>query len=87
MPLKAVLIAPHGTVYQNGQAQPNLLEELVLFIKRMQARGVHVGLWSRHPVNCTSHGRTERVETFLSRATGASVPFIKPPPVTFRHGA
>jgi hypothetical protein len=77
MPLKAVLIAPHGTVYQNGQAQPNLLEELVLFIQRMQARGVHVGLWSRHPVTCTSHGRTERVETFLSRATGASVPFYQ----------
>ena len=47
MGLKAVLIGPHGTVYQNGQAQPQLLGDLVLFIQRMQAKGVHVGLWSR----------------------------------------
>jgi hypothetical protein len=45
------------------------------FIQRMQARGVHVGPWLRHPVTCTSQGRTEPVETFLSRMTGAPIPF------------
>jgi hypothetical protein len=77
MPLKAVLIGPRGTVYQNGKAQPSLLRDLVLFIQRMQAKGVHVGLWSRHPVTYTSRGHTDPVEAFLSRATGANVPFYQ----------
>jgi hypothetical protein len=77
MSLKAVLIGPRGTVYQHGQAQPNLLRDLILFIQRMHARNVHVGLWSRHPVTCTSGGRTESVEAYLSRATGVPIPFYQ----------
>ena len=42
MALRAVLIGPDGTVYKDGRADQALLDGLVVFIKRMQAKGVHV---------------------------------------------
>jgi hypothetical protein len=51
MALKAVLIGPRGTVFKDGNAQTGILNDLVLFIRRMHAKGVHVGLWSQHPVS------------------------------------
>ena len=33
----------------------------------MQARGVHVGLWSQHPVNYRYQGGAEPIEAYLSR--------------------
>lgn len=77
MPLKAVLIGPHGTVFKDGKVQPALLSELVLFIRRMNAKGVHVGLWSQHPVNYQQQDRTEAVESYLSRQSGVQVPFYR----------
>jgi hypothetical protein len=63
MALKAVLIGPRGTVFKDGIAQTGLLNDLIMFIRRMQARGVHVGLWSRHAVNYNHQGKQK-----LSRA-------------------
>jgi hypothetical protein len=77
MPLKAVLIGPRGTVFKDGTAQTGLLNDLIMFIQRMQARGVHVGLWSRHAVNYNHRGTTETVENYLSRRCGAEVPFYR----------
>jgi hypothetical protein len=56
MALRAVLIGPDGTVFKDGRADQTLLDGLVIFIKRMQAKGVHVGLWSRHAVVRTAPG-------------------------------
>jgi hypothetical protein len=77
MALKAVLIGPRGTVFKDGTAQTGLLNDLIMFIQRMQARGVHVGLWSRHAVNYDHRGKTETVESYLSRRCGAEVPFYR----------
>ena len=75
MPLKAVLIGPRGTVFKDGKVQPGVLNELVMFIRRMQAKGVHVGLWSQHPVGYRQADRVEPVESYLSRQCGTQVPF------------
>jgi methionine salvage enolase-phosphatase E1 len=75
MPLKAVLIGPRGTVFKEGKVHPGLLSELVLFIRRMNAKGVHVGLWSQHPVGYRQQDRLETVEAYLSRQSGTQVPF------------
>jgi hypothetical protein len=75
MALKAVLIGPRGTVYKDGKAQPDLLNDLIEFILRMQKRGVHVGLWSQHPVAYRQQGRSEPVEAYFSRQSGVHVPF------------
>ena len=77
MALKAVLIGPRGTVFKDGRAEAKLLNELILFIHRMQARGVHVGLWSQHPVSYNNQGRTEPVQDFLSREAGTAIPFYR----------
>jgi hypothetical protein len=77
MTLKAVLIGPRGTIYKDGKAQTNLLEDLIVFIRRMFDLGVHVGLWSRHSITYTHQGQSESVENFLSRRTGITVPFYR----------
>jgi hypothetical protein len=77
MALKAILIGPRGTVFKDRIAQTGLLNDLIMFIQRMQARGVHIGLWSRHAVNYSHRGRTESVESYLSRQCGAEVPFYR----------
>jgi hypothetical protein len=75
MPLKAVLIGPRGTVFKEGKVQPGVLNDLVMFIGRMQAKGVHVGLGSQHPVGYRQADRVEPVESYLSRQCGTQVPF------------
>jgi hypothetical protein len=75
MPLKAVLIGPRGTVFKDGSADPKLLDDLIIFIRRMHDLGVHVGLWSRHKVFKTDGGSREAVEDYLSRSAGVGVPF------------
>jgi hypothetical protein len=77
MPLKAVLIGPRGTVFKDNKAQTRLLDDLIQFIRRMNALKVHVGLWSQHPVNYNEQGHLESVESYLSRQSGASVPFYR----------
>jgi hypothetical protein len=77
MPLKAVLIGPHGTVFKEGKVQPALMSDLVLFIRRMTANGIHVGLWSQHPVTYRHRGGEDPVETYLSRQSGTAVPFYR----------
>jgi hypothetical protein len=80
MALKVVLIGPRGTVYKDGKAQTTLLNNLILFIRKMHQRGVHVGLWSQHPTTYSSGGKSEAVESYLSRQCGAAVPFYRPLP-------
>jgi hypothetical protein len=64
MALKVVLIGPRGTVFKDGKVQAALLREFVLFIQRMQAKGVHVGLWSQHyPVSYRHQGGEELIES------------------------
>ena len=77
MALKVVLIGPRGTVFKDGQAQTEILNDLVLFIRRMHATGVHVGLWSQHPASYRQQELSEPVETFLSRQSGTNVPFYR----------
>jgi hypothetical protein len=77
MALKAVLIGPRGTVYKDGRAQTNLLEDLVVFIRHMSGLGVRVGLWSRHSITYRQQGQPEPVENFLTRRTGMTVPFYR----------
>jgi hypothetical protein len=77
MALKAVLIGPRGTVFKDGNAQTGILNDLVLFIRRMHAKGVHVGLWSQHPVSYRQQDRLETVESYLSRQSGTQVPFYR----------
>ena len=77
MALKAVLIGPRGTVYKDGKAQTNLLEDLIIFIRRICSLGVHVGLWSRHSITYTHQGQSEAIENFLTRRTGITVPFYR----------
>ena len=77
MSLKVVLIGPRGTVFKDGRAQTQLTDNLILFIRRMHQRGVHVGLWSQHPVNYTIGGRTEPLESYVSRQCGQNVPFYR----------
>ena len=60
-----------------GEAQTQLLNDLILFIRRMHQRGVHVGLWSQHPATYTSGGKTETLESYLSRQCGQDVPFYR----------
>lgn len=43
----------------------------------MHAEGVHVGLWSQHPVVYRQQDRSELVEIFLSRQSGTNVPFYR----------
>jgi hypothetical protein len=91
MTLKVVLIGPRGTVYKDGKAQTKLLNDLILFIRRMHQRGVHVGLWSQHPATYTNGGQTETLEGYLSRQSGHNVPFYRAYhgnlPVRSRNGA
>jgi hypothetical protein len=75
--LKAVLIGPNGTVYRNGKIQTHLLADLVTFIQRMNQKGVHVGLWSQHPVTYTYQGKSQSIESYLSQASGNTVPFYQ----------
>ncbi|HLG44728.1 MAG TPA: phosphoribosyltransferase [Reyranella sp.] len=91
MALKVVLIGPRGTVFKDGRAQTQLLNDLILFIRRMHQRGVHVGLWSQHPVTYGSAGQTESLESYVSRQCGQNVPFYRAAfgnlPVRRRAGA
>jgi hypothetical protein len=77
MALKLVLVGPKGTVYKDGSAKTNLIRDLVSFIKRMDAEGVQVAIWARHPTVYTVDGKQERVEAFLTRASGVSVPYYQ----------
>jgi hypothetical protein len=91
MSLKVVLIGPRGTVFKDGRAQTQLLNDLILFIRRMHQRGVHVGLWSQHPTTYTSGVNAEALESYLSRLCGQDVPFYRAAsgnlPVRRRNGA
>ena len=77
MALRAVLIGPRGTIYKDGKAQTNILNDLIVFFRRMDSLGVHVGLWSRHSITYTQQGQSEPVENFLTRHTGINVPFYR----------
>jgi hypothetical protein len=70
MVLKLVLVSPSGTVYQDGHAKIELLDETVVLIQRLYARGVQVAIWSRHQ---TTVNNTESLEDYLIRRTGVPV--------------
>ena len=55
-------MAPMAWSSRMGEQTRTLLDGLVIFIKRMQAKGVHVGLWSRHAV--VRYAREEFVNLF-----------------------
>jgi hypothetical protein len=78
MSLKLVLVGPRGTVFKDGHARTELLTQLATFIRRMHARGVRVGLWSRHyPVTYRQPTGNVLLEHYLSQASGVDVPFFQ----------
>lgn len=69
MTLKLMLISPNGTVFQDGKALVSVLDDLAQMIRRLDARGVQVALWSNR--QSTIDGRP--THEFLSERSGIRV--------------
>lgn len=73
MALKLILIGPQGTVGSDGKASTAIIDDLVKFIKRMQAKGVRVAFWSRTQYMY----RKKTIQQYFTEATGTEVMFFQ----------
>ena len=71
-------MAPMAWSSRMGEQTRTFLDGLVIFIKRMQAKGVHVGLWSRHAESVLRREEFVNLfENYLSRSAGSPVGYYQ----------